>query len=246
MTTDTTFSSPAPQPFPAPPVPARPKRGTAAIVVGAVLVGSGFLTAASGGALLAVFGGGQAVSSGEHAISTSTSAVVADLGHIDDIHGFEFLTGSPTLHISAENVTEKGVFVGVGPTAEVNRYLDGVAIEEVRDLDLSPFHLDTIRDEGSVVAQAPGEQDFWAAAAESSNTADLNWQIEEGDYEIVVMNADGSAGVLTSASIGASLPTSTGLWILVLTIGVLIMAGGGALIYAGVRQGRPQRPTVEN
>jgi hypothetical protein len=188
--------------------------------------------------MLGVFGGGDAVSSGEHVISTSTSAVVADLGHIDDIQGFEVLTGSPTLHITADNVSEEGVFVGVGPKAEVDRYLDGVAIEEVRDLDLSPFYLDTIRGEGSAIAQAPGEQDFWAAAAESSNTAELAWQIEEGDYEIVVMNADGSAGVLTSASVGASLPTSTGLWILVLTIGVLIMAGGGALIYAGVRQGK--------
>lgn len=238
MTTDTTFSSPTPQPFPAPPAPVRPKRGTAAIIVGSVLAVSGFLTAASGGAMLTVFGGGEAVTSGEHAISTSTSALVADLGHIDDIKGFEFLTGSPTLHITAENVSEEGIFVGVGPKADVDKYLDGVAVDEVRDLDLAPFQLDTIRGEGSGVAQAPGEQVFWAAAAESSNTAELAWPIEEGSYEIVVMNADGSAGVLTSASIGASLPTSTGLWVLVLTIGVLIMAGGGALIYAGVRQGK--------
>lgn len=238
MTTDTTFSSPAPQPFPAPPAPAQPKRGTAAIIVGSVLVVSGFLTAASGGAMLTIFGGGEAITSGEHVLTTSTSALVSDLGHIDNMQGFEFLTGSPTLHITAENVSEDGVFVGVGPKADVDNYLDGVAIDEVRDLDLAPFHLETIRHDGSAVAQAPGEQDFWAAAAESSNTAELAWEIEEGNYEIVVMNADGSAGVLTSASIGASLPTSTGLWILVLSIGALIMAGGGALIYAGVRQGK--------
>lgn len=238
MTTDTSFSSPAPQPFPAPPAPIRPKRGTAAIIVGSVLAVSGFLTAASGGAMLGIFGGGEAVDSGQHAISTSTSAFVADLGHIDDIKGLEFLTGSPTLHITAENVSEQAVFVGVGPKAQVDKYLDGVAIEEVRDLDLAPFRFDTIRNGGSTVAPAPGEQDFWAAAAESSNTAELAWPIQEGDFEIVVMNADGSAGVLTSASIGASLPTSTGLWVLVLTIGVLIMAGGGAVIYAGVRQGQ--------
>ena len=35
-----------------PPAPPQPKRGTAAIIVGAVILGSGFLTAVSGGVLL--------------------------------------------------------------------------------------------------------------------------------------------------------------------------------------------------
>jgi len=228
-TTSANFS-PAPQP-----ASHRPKRGTAALIVGAVLVGTGFLTAASGGALLAIFGDGHAVSSGEHLVSTSTSAVVTDLGHIDNIRGVEFLTGSPTLHISAENIADSGVFVGVGPTDDVERYLDGVATERVTDFELSPFYLDTRRDEGGAIAEAPGEQAFWAASAESSNEAQLTWEIEEGNYEIVVMNADGSSGVLTSADIGASLPTSTGLWIFVLGIGTLFMVAGGAFLFAGVR-----------
>jgi hypothetical protein len=50
------------------------------------------------------------------------------------------------------------------------------------------------------------------------------------------MNADGSAGVLTTASVGTSLPTSTGLWIVVTSIGGLILIGGTALIIAGARR----------
>ena len=208
------------------------------MIVGAVLVGSGFLTAVSGGALLGVLGGGQVIGSGEHGIATSTSAVIADLGQIDGINGFDFLTGSPTLHLSAEHVSDSAVFVGVGPTDEVDRYLDGVATETVTDLELSPFHLDTRSTTGSGIASAPGEQSFWVASAESSNEAQLTWQIEDGRYEIVVMNADGSAGVLTSAAIGASLPGSTGIWVTVLGVGVLAMIGGGALMFVGARRNR--------
>ena len=80
--------------------------GTAAIIVGSVILGSGFLTALSGGVLLGMFGDGQVLGSAGHTITTSGSAIVADLGQIDDLSGFEFLTGSPTLHLSAENVTD--------------------------------------------------------------------------------------------------------------------------------------------
>lgn len=229
----------APQsPYPAPPAPAGHQRGTAAIIVGTVLAASGFLTAVSGGVLLAMFGDGRPISSDAHTISTSSSAIVSDIGHIQNVQGWEFLTGSPTLHISAQNVTDSGVFVGVGPADDVERYLDNVATERVVDLELSPFDLRTRTDGGSATAEAPGAQSFWVAAAESTNEAELSWALEAGDYEIVVMNADGTAGIITSAEIGASLPSSTGLWILVTVIGLLIMLGGAAAIVVGTRQGR--------
>lgn len=234
----TTNDNDAPAPFPAAPVPVQPRHSTAAIVVGTVLAASGFLTAVSGGVLLAMFGDGQPINSGEHTISTAHSAVVSDIGHIDNLHGWEFLTGSPTLHISAQNVTDSGVFVGVGPTDDVERYLDDVAVDRVVDLELSPFDLRTRTDNGSVNAEPPAHESFWVASSESFDEAGMSWALAEGDYEIVVMNADGSAGVITSAEIGASLPTSAGLWILVTAIGLLIMLGGGAVIFAGTRQGK--------
>ncbi len=233
----TTNDNYAPQ-FPAAPMPGKTRHSTAAIIVGTVLAGSGFLTAVSGGVLIALFGNGQAISSEAHTISTANSAVVSDVGHIDNLQGWEFLTGSPTLHISAQNVSDSGIFVGVGPADDVERYLDNVAVDRVVDLELSPFDLRTRTDNGTATAAAPADESFWVASAESFDEAQLAWALEEGDYEIVVMNADGSAGVLTSAAIGASLPSSTGLWILVTVIGLLIMAGGTVVIVAGTRQGK--------
>jgi len=260
MTTSNTYDAPIPPVGPTPPTPPaaylppapqpQPKRGTAAIIVGSVILGSGFLTAVSGGVMLGMFGDGQVLGSGSHTVSTASSAIVADLGRIDDLSGLEFLTGSPTLHVTAENVTDAGVFVGVGPTQDVEDYLQDVTIERVSDLELAPFRLDTITDQGSSVASAPGEQEFWVgsgvSSVESLSQAQLAWEIEDGRYEVVIMNADGSAGVSTLAEIGASLPTSAGIWTLVLGIGIALMIGGGALLYVGMRQdGRPERGAVK-
>jgi hypothetical protein len=247
VTTSHTYDSPlGPTPptsyLPPPPMSPKPRRGTAAVIVGSVILGSGFLTAVSGGVLLGLFGDGQIISSGSHTVATSSSAIVADLGKIDDLRGLEYLTGSPTLHLSAENVTDSGVFVGVGPTKDVEDYLQDVSTDRVSDLELSPFRLDTITDKGSSAASAPGEQAFWVASGQSSvesfSEAQLAWGIADGRYEIVMMNADGSAGVSTVAEIGASLPSSTGLWLLVLGVGVVLTTGGGALLYVGIRQNK--------
>lgn len=238
MTTNTSFA-PTPDYLPPMPQPTPRHRGaTAAIVIGSVILGSGLLTAASGGALLGLFGSGQVLSSGEHPISTSSSAFVADLGHIDGVNGFDLLTGSPTLHISAESISETGVFIGVGPTDEVQRYLDGAATDTVTDLDLAPFYVDTVRRDGSEIPSAPAEQTFWVASSESSNEAQLTWKIEDGRYQIVVMNADGTPGVLTSGQVGVSLPDSSAIWIYVLSIGILMTIGGTALVIGGIRYGK--------
>jgi hypothetical protein len=232
MSTTTAFSPP-----PAPP-PAHRRGSTAAVIIGVVVLVFGFLTALSGAALLALFGAGQVVSSGQHPISSPTSAVVADLGLIDDVDDFRGIAGSPTLHLGAENLRQQGVFIGVGPTEEVNRYLAGVATDRVDDLDLSPYRFSATRTDGSAGAQPPADQSFWVASSESSNQAELSWAIADGRYEVVVMNADGSAGILTSAQIGASLPDSTGIWLTIVIIGGAVMIVGGALVFVGSSRNR--------
>ena len=236
---NTSFDPPSPPTggYPAPPPlrSAGPTRGVGAIVVGAVLLGLGFLTAASGAVLLALFGSGQVISSGDHPISTGSSALVTDLEQINGIDNFRAITGSPTLSLSAMNIGDDGVFVGVGRTADVERYLAGVPSERITDLELSPFRMGTHTVDGSVAASAPSKQTFWVASSESSDEAVLNWRLADGDYEIVVMTADGSPGFVTSVAIGVALPESSGLWITVLSVGGAAMIIGGALIVVGMR-----------
>ena len=220
-----------------PPVAYRARRSTAALIVGAIIVVSGLLTAISGGALLALFGSGNVLSSGSHVVSTPTTALVADMGTITNTTGFEFVTGTPTLHLSADSFGGEPVFVGIARADDVTRFLAGAAIDRISDFDLSPFHLGTIGRDGANIVGAPGDQSFWVASAQSSTGANLDWAIQDGHYQLVIMNADGTANVHTTASVGVSLPSSSGLWIMVIGIGGVFIVVGGILMAIGA--GRP-------
>jgi hypothetical protein len=222
-----------------PPVANRPRRSTAALIIGAVIMVSGLLTAISGGALLALFGTGNVLSSGSHLVSTPTTALVADMGTITDTTGFEYITGTPTVHLSADSFGGEPVFVGIAPADDVTRYLSGAAIDRISDFDLSPFHLGTVGRDGAQVVGAPGAQNFWVASAQSATGADLDWAIQDGHYQLVIMNADGTANVHTTASVGVSLPNSAGLWILVIGIGGVFIVIGGIVMAIGA--GRPAK-----
>ena len=219
-----------------PPPVSHPKRSTGWIVVGAVIIVSGFLTAISGGALLALFGSDRVLSSGQHQVSTPTSALVADLGRVTDIDGFQYLTGSPTLHVTADNEADGPIFIGIGRADEVDRYLAGFSTDRVTDLEPSPFELDSVRHDGSGTPGAPAEQNIWVASSTPSD-AELSWEIRDGHYEVVIMNADGSTNVQAQARFGVSLPDSTALWSLVIGAGVVIMVIGGVVVIAASRRG---------
>jgi hypothetical protein len=222
-----------------PPVYYQTRRSTAAMIIGAIIVVSGLLTAISGGVLLALFGSGNVLSSGSHAVSTPTTALVADMGTVTNTNGFEYIAGTPTLNLSADSFGGKPIFIGVARVDDVARYLSGAAIDRITDLNLSPFRLDTIGRDGALTVQAPGEQDFWVASAQSATGADIDWALQDGRYQVVIMNADGTANVHTSASVGVSLPNSTGLWVLVIGIGAAFVVVGGIVMAIGA--GRPAR-----
>jgi hypothetical protein len=219
-----------------PPPVSHPKRSTGWIIVGAVIIVSGFLTAISGGALLALFGSDRVLSSGEHRVSTPTTALVADLGRITDVDGFQYVMGSPTLHVTADNDGEGPIFIGIGRADEVDRYLAGVSTDRVTDLEVSPFELNSVRHDGSGTPGAPAQQNIWVASSTSSH-AELSWEIRDGHYEVVMMNADGSTNVKAQTRIGVSLQDSTALWSLVIGAGVVIMVIGGVVVIAAARRG---------
>src|SRR5215212_8598733 len=49
----------------------------------------------------------------------------------------------------------------------------------------------------------PAGEDIWSASTSGTGTQSLEWDIEDGDWSAVVMNADGSPGVDVRASAGA-------------------------------------------
>jgi hypothetical protein len=197
---------------------------TALIAAGIILTVSGGVAAAGGGAVVAAVGSDSTLSSGRHAITSPTSALVTEEGDIDDFDaGF---LGHPGIKLSISG-SDKPVFVGVGPAAAVDRYLAGADVETVTDFDVRPFHLTTTVHEGTRQLSSPLDQSFWVAQSEGSSAAATTWKIHDGTYRLVVMNADGSAGIDVDGRIGLHVPRLT-------AIGRGLLGGGLGVLLIGV------------
>ncbi|TDD34758.1 hypothetical protein E1287_15595 [Actinomadura sp. KC06] len=94
------------------------------------------------------------------------------------------------------------LFVGVGPKAEVERYLRGVSRDEFVSARLSPFKPVFHRVSGADTAAPPSRQRFWVASSAGPGTRTVKWDKTGGTWSVVVMRMDGRSGVDAHASIG--------------------------------------------
>ena len=144
------------------------------------------------------------------------------------------------VRIRGESPAGKTLFIGIGPQAEVARYLGSVAHANVQDLDFDPFRVTYLPITGGAPQAPPSEQRFWAASASGVGTQTLTWKVRDGDWSVVLMNADGSRGIAADVDLGAKL--SFLLWVAIGTLlgGVLVTGGSTALIVLAARTRRPQ------
>ncbi|MGC9529024.1 MAG: hypothetical protein ACP5G2_00120 [Candidatus Bipolaricaulaceae bacterium] len=140
--------------------------------------------------------------------------------------------GSPAaVKIEARHLEgDRGVFLGVAETSELERYLSGVAYAELVDFSVDPFGVDYVIHPGTSPAEPPGDQDFWAAAARGVGPQTLRWEIEPGSYSLVFMNEDGTSGVAMSASVGVRVPAIGQAGRGLLSAGVAAAVGGAILV----------------
>ena len=120
-------------------------------------------------------------------------------------------------------------------------YLAGVSHSTLTEVNTSPFEAEYDDHAGDRRPVAPADSDIWAASEHGSGKQTLNWEIEDGDWSVVVMNADGSAGVDADISTGAELPFLTALGWTALGSGGFVLVVGIALLVMGIR--RPDGPT---
>ena len=125
------------------------------------------------------------------------------------------------------------VFVGIARTNDVDAYLDQVQHDEITDVEVDPFALDKRREAGEARPAAPAAQTFWAAT--SADGRPLDWKVREGEWSVVMMNADGSPGVSVDATVGAKTPLVRDLawWLTIPGIGLGLIAL--VLVAFGVR-----------
>ncbi len=214
----------------------------AAVFGALVLLGGAGMTTA-GAVALGVADGDGWVGAPEVHIGTDAAALVGadidiDLG--DAINDRTFVTFDDIpLRIDASSRNGKDVFVGIGSDADVDAYLAGGSYALV---EFWHDDLEVTNHGGAGALAAPAEQTFWAA---SSTTGDLEWDVQSGQWSLVVMNADGSSGVDVSVDAAARIPFIEAFGIGLLVFGVMAIVGGAVLLYFGVRSdptGRGKMP----
>ena len=187
------------------PFPAAPRRRTLPSVLAALAGLVAVLFLAAGGA--ALYADGQKddgwFTTSDARFSTDTRALATESLDMDLDPGASArgLAGQARLQVTS--AAGGPVFVGIAPTEDVERYLAGTEHATLTDLDTSPFRATTETVPGARTPADPAAQDIWSASTSGTGTQSLEWDIEEGDWSALVMNADGSPGVDVQASAGA-------------------------------------------
>ncbi|MFJ6416570.1 DUF4389 domain-containing protein [Paeniglutamicibacter sp. NPDC091659] len=148
-----------------------------------------------------------------------------------------------SLRLSAESTAPGGqVFIGVGPKSDVDRYLAGVHTTEVAGVESSPFRVQYRDVPGTAVPSPPDGQGFWAASASGPGTQQVTVDLRSGDWVVVIMNADASAGItanmqaaVRSDLFGAFSPVLWIVGIIALAIGAGLVALGAVVLGRGTR-----------
>lgn len=195
------------------------------IVLGAVLLICGLGALVPGALLTRLTSHGGTIDTGYHTIGSPTPALVSSTENISSADLPTSGPGATTLTVSARD-SNQPVFLGVARAADVDDYLDGVAYDEVRDLRLRPFRVETTRHSGAPFADPPGAESFWLASATGTSPT-LDWKVEGGDYRVVLMNVDGSPGTAANTQIGIKVSGLRG-------IGVGVLIGGAVAALAGL------------
>ena len=144
------------------------------------------------------------------------------------------------IRIRGESPGAKTLFIGIGPEASVAKYLANVAHASVQDVEFDPFRVTYHPVAGGAPQGPPTNQHFWTASASGVGTQTLTWKVRDGDWTVVLMNADGSRDVDADIDLGAKL--SFVLWVAIglLIGGALVVVGSTALIVLAAR--RPRTP----
>jgi hypothetical protein len=173
--------------------------------------------------------------------ATNTYALTTDNLDIDldDADWFVSRDRFGKVRLTVDPNAAKPVFVGVARTGDAARYLSGTRHELVTDIEYAPFSADYRRLDGKRAPAAPADQDFWEASAHGSGRQTLTWDVDDGDWSIVVMNEDATRGVDVGVKAGAELGFLRGAGWGALISGLIVLSVAALLAVLGIRS-RPR------
>ena len=183
------------------------------------------------------------LSTDSHTFEASTHALATE--NLDmDLDGVEGLLDSTDLgdiRLDVTSQADKPVFVGIARTDELSSYLRDVAHTTVTDIDYAPFEASYSDQSGRGKPAPPAGERIWTAYTQGAGPQTLEWDVRDGDWSIVVMNADGSPGVQAGISTGAKVPYLTEIGWSSLGGGAILLVAAAGLVVFGMRP-PPSRP----
>jgi hypothetical protein len=203
-------------------------RRIVSVVAGSMLVllGLGF---AGGGGTLALAGASERddgfVTSPTLAVDSTAFAITSEDAQISTEGAPSWLPDAilGDVRLVARTDSDAPLFIGVARTADAEAYFADVARDTVRELRDGAAVLAST--DGGAPTTPPTGQSFWVAEATGAD-ATLTWTPQDGDWTVVLMNADGSAGVSADVTGGAELPAlEAAVAVLFVLAGLALLAG---------------------
>ncbi|HET8560439.1 MAG TPA: DUF4389 domain-containing protein [Marmoricola sp.] len=134
-----------------------------------------------------------------------------------------------TVKVSVDPARGASTFVGIAPTAAVDRYLGGVARTQLSSPgDWGHRHDIT----GGSPPAAPTDRSLWVASATGVGHQALTWKPRTGSWTLVVMNGAGTRGVAADVAVGATVPVLADVGTGLLVAGGVLLLGGAVLLTA--------------
>lgn len=198
------------------------------VALGAVGALLGLLLA-GGGLILLVLTGRGGFGGGAGPLSTGSYALVSDAAGLR--------AGGPAVTVRVRVRSDRGpVFVGVGPAPAVEAYLTGVRYDELTGVRLSPLRATPVPSGGTAAPARPADRPVWTVSASGAGEQTIDVDAGAAGQKLVVMNADGSAGVAVTASLALRAAFLRRLALSLLVAGAVAAPAGGVLLALGVRR----------
>jgi hypothetical protein len=202
-----------------------------------LIIGGGFILAFDTG-----FKDSQGYySTGSIPIESNSSAIItypADFQNDSDVYWEDQFPLS--FRVEASNtVSDKPIFIGIASESDLANYLEGVSYDKFEGFNSHPYkvHLNQIK--GNKLPLEPSKQTFWVASAEGTGDQTLNWDVRNGNYSLILMNADGSSPIDARVALGVKIPAVLkGIGIGLLTGGIILLIIGGVMIYFSIHKRR--------
>ncbi len=198
------------------------------IAIGVALVVLGLFATVAGVALVVLVGADGSVGITSTQLIGSGYAITLPQLDVPSLPAGQHVT----LDVSLQR-SDRPMFLGIAPSADVDAYLRDVPIDVIEQLD-QPGAARTSSVTGDAQPSAPASQPFWVTTA-TGDAPSISWMAQPGEWTLVVMAAQPHRTIDVTATGSVTLPILGPLGFVVLGIAIAVLGAGAWIIVQAAR-----------